>query len=288
MDKSEITGQIDIFEGTYYKKVDLSLISIAAQQTQKSRPKVREPGPDFLKTIGLNIYITRREAIVVDNNLASMSISPNLSVRGTVYAPSLDGRAVVDEGVINFQDAQFEITEGSIDFINPYKIEPEITLVSKTTIADYTITLSVTGTPDDLALNFSSDPEATDADILSLIAFGKTTDEMSTDIDGGAMSAAVIAKMMLDSFSEKIKDTTGLSEVSFSMDHEGNQTSVHVGLGADLSRQLSVSYDIEISAGETVQTVTTYYKLLEHLLLSSFQDTSGKLGGELKYRLEFR
>jgi translocation and assembly module TamB len=288
MDKSEITGQIDIFEGTYYKKVDLSLISIAAQQTRKSRPKVREPGPDFLKTIGLNIYITRREAIVVDNNLASMSISPNLSVRGTLYAPSLDGRAVVDEGVINFQEAQFEITEGSIDFINPYKIEPEITLVSKTTIADYTITLSVTGTPDDLALNFSSDPEATDADILSLIAFGKTTDEMSTDIDGGSMSAAVIAKMILDSFSEKIKDTTGLSEVSFSMDNEGSETSVRVGLGADLSRQLSVSYDIEISDGQTVQTVTTYYKLLEHLLLSSFQDTSGKLGGELKYRLEFR
>ncbi|MDX9963249.1 translocation/assembly module TamB domain-containing protein [Desulfobacter postgatei] len=288
MDNSEITGPIDIFEGTYYKNVDLSLISIAAHTTQKSRPKVREPGPDFLKTIGLNIYVTRREAIAVDNNLATMTISPNLSVRGTLYAPSLDGRAVVDEGVINFQEAQFEITEGSIDFINPYKIEPEITLVSKTTISDYTITLSVSGTPDDLALNFSSDPDATDADILSLIAFGKTTEEIGADSDDGSMSTAVIAKMILDSLSEKIKDTTGLSDVSFSMDHEGDQTSVHVGFGADLSRQLSVSYGIDISDGGTVQTVTTYYKLLEHLLLSSFQDTSGKLGGELRYRLEFR
>ena len=70
MDKSAITGRIDIFEGTYYKDVDLSLISIAAQTTKKSRPKIREPGPDFLKTIGLNIYVTRREAIAVDNNLA--------------------------------------------------------------------------------------------------------------------------------------------------------------------------------------------------------------------------
>ena len=72
------------------------------------------------------------------------------------------------------------------------------------------------------------------------------------------------------------------------MNHEGNETNVHVGLGAELSRQLSVSYGIDINDGETVQKVTTYYKLLEHLLLSSFQDTSGKLGGELKYRLEFR
>jgi len=288
MDKSAITGRIDIFEGTYYKDVDLSLISIAAQKTKKSRPKVREPGPDFLKTIGLNIYVTRREAIVVDNNLTSMNISPNISIKGTAYAPSLDGRAVVDGGTINFQEAQFEIIEGSIDFINPYKIEPEITLIGETTISSYTITLSVTGTPDDLVLEFSSDLDATDADIFSLIAFGKTTDEMSGDTDGGAMTAAAIAKVMLDSLSEKIKETTGLSEVSFIMNHEGNETRVHVGLGADLSRQLSVSYGIDIRDGETVQTVTTYYKLLENLLLSSFQDTSGKLGGEFKYRLEFR
>lgn len=288
MDKSMITGRIDIFEGNYYKDVDLSLVSIAAQATKKSRPKVREPGPDFLKNIGLNIYVTRREAIIVDNNLALMSISPNISVRGTAYAPSLDGRAVVDEGTIHFQKAEFEITEGSIDFINPYKIEPEIKLTGETTISSYTITLSVTGTPDDLVLKFSSDLDATDADILSLIAFGKTTAEMGGGSDDESLSASAIAKMMLDSFSEKIKDTTGLSEVSFNMDHEGDETSVHVGLGADLSRQLSVSYGIDISDGETVHTVTTYYKLLEHLLLSSSQSTSGKLGGELKYRLEFR
>ena len=82
MNKSMVTGRIDIFEGNYYKDVDLSLVSIAAQATKKSRPKVREPGPDFLKNIGLNIYVTRREAIVVDNNLALMSISPNISVPG--------------------------------------------------------------------------------------------------------------------------------------------------------------------------------------------------------------
>lgn len=288
MDKSAITGRIDIFDGTYYKDVDLNLISIAARTSKKSRPKVREPGPDLLKNIDLNIYVTRREAIAVDNNLASMRISPDISIRGTAYAPSLDGRAVVDEGIVKFQKAQFEIIEGAIDFINPYKIEPEITLTSETVISSYTITLSVTGTPDDLALEFSSDLDATDADILSLIAFGKTTDEMGADSDGGAMSATAIGKLMLDSLSEKIKDTTGLSDVSFSMDHQDNETSVYVGLGADLSRQLSVSYGIDISDTETVHTVTTYYKLLENLLLSSSQDTKGKLGGELKYRLEFR
>ncbi len=291
MEKSTLIGGIDIFEGTYYKDVDLSLMSLAMDQTKKSRPKTREPGPEFLKTIDLNIYVTRREAISVDNNLANMSISPNLTVRGTAYAPALDGRAAVDEGTIIFQKAEFDITEGAIDFINPYKIEPEITLTSETTISSYTITLSITGTPDNLDFEFTSDPDATDSDIISLIIFGKTTEEMGSgsDSDGDSSSAAAIAKVLADPLSEKLRETTGLSEVSISVDEDDNgDTGVHVSLGADLSRQLSVSYGMDISDGETVQTVTTYYKLLEHLLLSSFQDTSGKYGGELKYRLEFR
>ncbi len=290
MDKSAITGQIEIFDGIYYKDVDLNLIRIAAQATRESRPEIREPKPAFLKTIGLDIYVTRRQAIGVDNNLLSMHISPNLSVRGSAYAPSLDGRAVVDEGTMRFQKAEFEITKGAIDFINPYKIEPEISLTCETTISSHTITLSVTGTPDDLNLEFSSDPYETDADILSLIAFGKTTDEMGAgNSDGDSISAAAIAGILADPLSEKIMEATGLSQVDIHMDEgEDSDSGVQVRLGADLSRQLSISYGMDIHDGETVQTVTTYYKLLEHLILSSFQSTSGKFGGELKYRLEFR
>ncbi len=287
---STLSGKIDILEGLYYKDVDLSLISLAAGQIKKVRPEPVRKGPDFLKTIDLNIYVTRQEAIQVDNNLADLTISPNLTIRGTAYSPGIDGRAVVDDGTITFKKAEFEVSEGTIDFINPYKIEPEITLEGETTISSWTITLSVTGTPDNLDVSFSSDPEESDADILSLIAFGKTTQEMGSDQgDGQTLPAGAIAQMLADPLGKKIKQTTGLSEVDISMAEDDNgNTGVTVSLGADLSRQISVSYGMEISDGETVQQVTTHYKLLENLILSSFQNTSGEFGGELKYRLEFR
>ncbi len=290
LEHSALSGKIDILNGLYYKDVDLSLISLAAGQIKKVRPEPVRKGPDFLKTIDLNIYVTRQEAIQVDNNLASLTISPNLTIRGTAYSPGIDGRAVVDDGTITFKKAEFEVSEGTIDFINPYKIEPEITLEGKTVISSWTITLSVSGTPDNLDVSFSSDPEESDADILSLIAFGKTTQEMGTDQgDGQTLPAGAIAEMLADPLGKKIKQTTGLSEVDISMaENDNGNTGVTVSLGADLSRQMSVSYGMEISDGETVQQVTTHYKLLENLILSSFQNTSGEFGGELKYRLEFR
>jgi len=49
-----------------------------------------------------------------------------------------------------------------------------------------------------------------------------------------------------------------------------------------------VTYDVDTRDGNTVQRVTTFYKLMENLLLRGYQDSGGKIGGELKYRLEFR
>jgi len=61
-----------------------------------------------------------------------------------------------------------------------------------------------------------------------------------------------------------------------------------VTVGKELSRQITVKYGVDVRNGETIQRVTTDYKILENFLMSGFQDTGGDFGGELKYRLEFR
>ena len=288
-ESSGLTGTITLLEGRYYRDVDLNLIDLTARRTRKVRAGKPGIGPSFLKTVALDINVGRREPLLVDNNLAYLAVSPDLTVRGTAHNPVLAGRARVDEGTLSFQRARFEVTRGTIDFINPYQIEPVIDLAGETTIRSWTITLSVSGTPDNLDLGFSSEPSETDADIISLIAFGKTTREMGTAQGGGQLaSAGMMAGVVTGPLEETLKDATGLDEVDISMEEADGATGVHVSLGADLSRQLSVSYGVDIRDGETVQRVTTYYKLLEHLLMSGFQDTGGRFGGELKYRLEFR
>ncbi|HCY87352.1 MAG TPA: hypothetical protein DHV36_19620, partial [Desulfobacteraceae bacterium] len=287
--RADLSGQVEILEGRYYKDVDLNLVDLATRKTRKIQPDVRGQGPDFLKCISLNINVKRREPLLVDNNLAYLSISPDLTLRGTARSPALAGRAVVDEGTITFQRAVFQVTRGTVDFVNPYKIAPEIDVTAETTIRSWTITLTVSGTPDDLHLAFSSDPSESDADILSLIALGKTTREVGRgEGTGQLVSAGKAAKMVTGPLGEKLQEATGLDEVDISMDDTDGAAGVHVSLGADLSRQLSIAYGVDIRDGETVQKVTTYYKLLEHLLMSGYQDTGGRFGGELKYRMEFR
>lgn len=286
---SELTGSIDLLEGRYYRDVDLNLVDLATRRTRAVSPPPEDKGPEILRHMAVNVQIRRRNPLLVDNNLAYLTISPDLTVRGTALSPVFGGRAQVDEGTIFFQKARFDVTGGTVDFVNPYRLQPEIDITGQTVIRSWTITVRVAGTPEDLQLTFSSDPPEPDADILSLIAFGRTTREMGTAQGSGQMAAAsAAAGLVADPLGEKIKAATGLDEVNISMAEDNGTAGVKVSLGADLSRQLSVAYGVEVRDGETVQQVTTYYKLLEHLLMNGFQDTGGRFGGGLKYRMEFR
>jgi translocation and assembly module TamB len=288
---SELKGEIALLEGRYYKDVELDLLAAATRKTREVAPLREKSLPLFLQTIGLNVYISRREALLVDNNMAYLAVSPDLTIKGTAAAPLLAGRAQVDSGYITFQRVEFEVKKGVIDFINPYKIEPTIDIEGETEIRDWTITLIVSGTPDNLAFKFSSSPSEQHGDILSLIAFGKTTRELrGADNGGGFATGEILASMVADSLGKGLKESTGLDylEINTTGKDASGSGGVDVTVGKELSRQISVKYGVVVRNGETVQRVTTDYKFLENLLMSGYQDTDGQFGGELKYRLEFR
>lgn len=287
----DLTGEITLLGGRYYRDVELNLLDVATQRTREIKPLEEKKGDGFLQAIGLDVHISRRDPLLVDNNLAYLEVSPDVTIKGTGATPILVGRAQVDSGRIHFQRAEFEVKKGVIDFINPYKIEPFIEVEGETEIRDWTITLAVSGTQENLEFTFSSNPPEQHADILSLIAFGKTTRELrAADNGGGFAPEQIVARMAADSLQKSLKDATGLDhiEINTTDTEDSGFPGVNLSVGADLSRQISVKYGVDVRNGETVQRVTTYYHLLEHLLMSGYQDTGGKFGGELKYRLEFR
>lgn len=288
-EKSALSGEIVLLEGLYYK--DFNLIAAATQKTRKTEPKIQKKDNQLLDSIALNIHVTRREPLLVDNNMAFLQLNPDIILQGTVQTPVLVGRAVVDSGTVNFNKSEFKIKNGRIDFINPYKIEADMHIEGEMAIRTWIITLTVSGKPDNLEIQLFSNPSESHADIISLIAFGKTTKEMGqTQGSGLATSGQIISGLLADAFKKDLKEATGIDRLEIKMDEQtgSRSQSVKVTVGKDLSKQMGVTYGVDTSDGKTVQRVTTYYKLLENLLISGFQDSGGKIGGELKYRLEFR
>ena len=292
-DKSSIRGDLTLLEGTYYRDVNLSLLQLVTERKRKEAPTPpAEIAHPFLENMSLDITVKRRNPFVIDNNLARLDVSPDLRIRGTLTTPLIVGRAQVDEGTITYRKRTFTVQKGVIDFLNPYRIEPTIDIAGDTRIRKWLISLTISGTPDQLRFTFASDPPEEDSDILSLLLVGKTAHELADKKGGtGQSTKEMVAEMLASTFGEDIKTTTGLDIFEVETGTQEEETAsehIKVTLGKELSRRMTVKYSAETKDGEMIQRAIAEYKFLEHVLLSGFQDSQGVFGGEMFFRLEFR
>ena len=289
---AEAKGEIVVLEGIYYKDVKINLLKLATERQRQVKPASEPLTIPYFDTVNLDIAISHRQPFEVENNLAELEISPDLKIGGTLARPVVSGRAQVKEGTVTFQKKTFDVTKGVIDFVNPYKTEPEIDIVGQAKIRTWTITLTIKGPPDNLDLKLSSVPSETDADILSLILFGRTGRELNSGEGGSKLSTGqIMAELIADTFGDDIKKRTGIDilqvEENGSSDDE-EAGSVTVTVGKHLSDRMTVKYAVESKDGEIIQRAISEYKLLENILVSGFQDNKGIYGSELVFRIEFR
>jgi autotransporter translocation and assembly factor TamB len=230
----------------------------------------------------------------VDNNLASLEVTPDLNIGGTLEQPLMDGRIQVPSGTITYYHRSFTVEKGVVDFVSPYRIEPLVALEGETQVRTWRIRLAVSGPLDNLEFTLTSDPQESDQDILSLLLVGKTTGELISGEDGSSASPEqMIAQLVAGRLAEEVKKTTGLDLLDVEASSEGESganadTTIKVTVGKELSRRLMVRYATQSRGGEVVQRAEAEYRLLENFLFSAFQDNLGVFGGALSYRLEFR
>jgi translocation and assembly module TamB len=291
-EKSLIKGYVELLEGTYDKDVRLNLRESIGQESREE-PLVmsKTPWPIF-KNMALDCRIRYRDPFVVDNNIALLTIKPDLNIHGTVNQPLISGRAEVESGTVYFQKNEFNVKKGVIDFINPYKIEPTIDIQSEVKIREWTVFLKISGTPDTLKFDMTSDPSEKEEDILSLLISGKTTQELIAREGGSSLSPRqMLADVLAETVQKDIKDATGLDVVALEYNEAKDADTsdeVKVTVGKELSRRVSVKYGVQTKNAQVIQKVITEYKILEKLLINAFQDTEGHYGGGIQFRLEFR
>ena len=263
-------GTIILLEGLYYKDVNINLLQIASTATSRKRAIAPESKPitiPFFDTINLDIAVEHRQPFEIQNNLADLAISPDLSIGGSLANPIVSGRAQVRNGTVTFQRKEFNVKKGVIDFINPYKTEADIDIESEAEIRSRKINLALEGSMDNLKITLTSVPAETEADILSLILFGRTTRELTSG-EGGSNRTTnqIMAEMIADTLGDDIKKKTGIDilELETTDSSEDNDSGgMKVTLGKHLSDRMIVKYAIETINGETKQWAIMEYKLFE-------------------------
>ena len=180
-------GTLTLVRGDYRDPLSLTSGVLAALQAQAVAAEI-EGAPGALDEWSLNARLVTAEDLVVDNNYANLELGADLQLVGTLAQPALAGRVTIREGGEVFLGRNtYEIDSGAIDFTNPRRIEPNLTLTARTRVSGHDITLNLNGTVDNFQSQLSASPAESEADIVSLLLTGRMLDEA-----GGA--AGVIAR----------------------------------------------------------------------------------------------
>ncbi len=282
-----VRGNFTLLDGTYYQDLVLRPLqdigAIAGRRTKAPQDRTEK---SLTEAMAMDVEVVSRRPFVVDNNIASLKITTDLRMVGTLANPLLSGSARVESGVVHYLGRDFDITRGKIDFINPYRIEPVISINSNARIQKWLVSIAVTGTPAALRYDLSSSPVLDSNNILSLIMLGKTT--------GGSMSYTptdLLGQMIAFNYGGQIKKTTGIDSIEVKAQDSQNRGSFKgqvVTIGKNLDRRLSVYYSIGKDSREIRTGSAVKYKLSDSVLLNLDYDSKGKVGIDMQYNKEFR
>jgi hypothetical protein len=132
-----------------------------------------EPAAAPAVPLRFDLQILVPSTLRIDNNLARMIASADLTLRGTYARPVILGHADIERGEATFEGRRYRITHGAVEFTNPNRIEPFFDVEAETNVRvpgqTYRVKAGVAGTSEQLRPTLESDPPLPTADVLALL-----------------------------------------------------------------------------------------------------------------------
>jgi len=271
---------------------DLDIAALAAQTKGVSAiPPADAPS----NHVRLNVHIGSSPQLNFQNAYAKLAGNVDLRLRGTAAQPSLLGRISITEGSGIIAGTRYELQRGDINFTNPVRIEPTIDLNATARVEDYDISLGVHGTPQKLSASYRSDPPLPEADVVALLALGRTESQQrlytqqqqqalsnpTTDaLLGGALNATVSSRV------QKLFGTGNVKVDPNYLGSLGNSTS-RIIVEEQFGSKLTLTYATNVNT-TAQQLLQADIAINRHVSLQLARDESGVFSVVLKATRRYR
>jgi hypothetical protein len=194
LNAASVTGNIFVTRSGFFRNIDILPIGLPgrpAPQPPAEMAVITFPDPP-LRDWRFDVAIRTADPFRVQSNLANGRITMDLKFGGTGLEPWIDGAVQIDQLTATLPFSRLQIRSGFIYFSRDDPFVPRLDLRGTSTIRDYHVRVFITGPVTNPQAIFSSEPPLPQAEIVSLIATGSTTQELSSDPNALAGRAAFL------------------------------------------------------------------------------------------------
>lgn len=241
--------------------------------------------PGFADTVKLAIGVQSQESLSATSSQVSIAGSVAVRVGGTAANPVITGRTNLTSGELFYRNLRYEIQKGVITFDDPNETHPVMNVSVATTIEQYNLTLSMRGPLDKLTTSYVSDPPLATADIINLIARGKTTQESAATSQS---TDSMIASQAASQLSSGVQKLAGISSLEIDPTLGGNNQnpSARVAIQQRVTKNLLFTFSTDVSQPGS-EIVQGEYQLNKRWSVSMARDQLGGVSVDGKYRKSF-
>jgi len=257
---------------------------------RSNQPPAMPKPESLLNTIQLNVRIVSTPELQVQTSLAKISGDADLRVRGTVAQPQVLGRVSISQGDLFFNGTQYHLERGSVLFVNTARIEPVLDLQATARVRDFDITLTFHGTLDKLSTTYRSDPPLPTADIIALLALGRTREEdvlanQAQPNLAATAGSALLGEALNATVSSRLQRIFGVSRIKIDPQAGGaeNNPNARLTVEQQVSDKVTLTYITNL-AQSAQQVIQMEIHLNRNVSLVGVRDQNGVVAVDLRMR----
>jgi translocation and assembly module TamB len=237
---STLTGRVLVDQLSFTPDFDLSTFS--QQFSNAAAPA--EPG--FDDTIKLQIAVQTKDNLSATSSQVSLAGSADLNVIGTAANPVIIGRTDLTSGELFYRAVRYQLQRGIISFEDPNQTSPVLDVSVTTTVEQYNLTLNLRGPFDRLTTSYVSDPPLATADIINLIAMGKTTSESAA---ASQSTDSILASQALGQLGSGVQKLAGISSLQFDplLSGNGQNPSAQIAVQQRVTKNFLFTFSTDVS-----------------------------------------
>ena len=245
--------------------------------------------------VRLDIHVFSAPQLDFQNSYAQLAGSVDLRIRGTVAQPAILGRINITDGTANFAGTTYHLQHGQIFFTNPVMIQPFIDIDATTRVEEYDVTIGLHGNINQLTPTFRSEPPLAQADVISLLALGRTQEEQALysqqeqSIGSDSTTNALLGGALNAAVGSRVQKLFGGGSVKIDPTYVGTvgSSSARITVSQNISRNVQVTYATNVNA-TAQQLIQAQVDITQSVSIVALRDESGVFSLVLKVHKRYR
>jgi translocation and assembly module TamB len=239
----------------------------------------------FADTINLQIAVQSKGTLSATSSQVSLEGDADLRVGGTAANPVITGRTDLNAGELFYRNVRYTLQRGVITFDNPTQTHPILNVVVGTIVQQYNLSIDMRGPFDALTVAYSSDPPLATADIINLIARGKTTSEQAASSQS---TDSMVASQAVSQVSGGIQKLAGISSLQIDPLLGGNNQNpgARIALQQRVTKNFLFTFSTDVSQPGS-ELVQGDYQINKRWSVSVTRDQLGGVSVDGKFHTTF-